>query len=53
MSDAERITRALGGHWHGQYGLALCPAHENKVTPSLSLADGDEGRLLAKCFAGC
>jgi hypothetical protein len=53
MSDAERITRALGGHWHGRYGLALCPAHENTATPSLSLSDGHEGRLLAKCFAGC
>ena len=53
MYDAERITRALGGHWHGLYGMALCPAHENTATPSLSLSDGHEGQLLAKCFAGC
>jgi hypothetical protein len=53
MSDAERITRALGGHWHGPYGLALCPAHDNMASPALSLSDGREGRLLAKCFAGC
>lgn len=53
MSDAERITRALGGRWHGRYGLALCPAHTNTRTPALSLADAGDGRLLARCHAGC
>ena len=53
MTDAESITRALGGTWHGGYGSALCPAHANTLTPALSLSDGRDGRLLAKCHAGC
>ncbi|MEM9765564.1 MAG: toprim domain-containing protein, partial [Pseudomonadota bacterium] len=35
------------------YGTACCPAHDNRRTPALSLADGADGRLLAKCHAGC
>lgn len=31
---------------------ARCPAHEDR-TASLSLAAGDDGRILAHCFAGC
>lgn len=54
MSEAERITRALpGGRWHGAYGIAFCPAHPNRRTPALSLADGGDRRLLALCHAGC
>lgn len=52
MRDAERITRALRGRWFGGYGIARCPAHGDKH-PSLSLADGDGDRLLARCHAGC
>ncbi|EYD75010.1 hypothetical protein Rumeso_03434 [Rubellimicrobium mesophilum DSM 19309] len=52
MSAAE-ITRALKGRWHGRYGTAFCPAHANSRTPALSLKDGTDGRLLAKCHAGC
>jgi hypothetical protein len=32
--------------------MALCPAHRD-AQRSLSLAEGDEGRVLLKCFAGC
>lgn len=53
MTEAERITRALRGSWHGHYGSAFCPAHTNTKTPALSLANGEDGRLLARCFAGC
>lgn len=53
MANAERITRALQGHWHGHYGTAMCPAHQNTQTPALSMSDGDDGRLLLKCHAGC
>lgn len=52
MMEAERITRALKGHWYGRYGVTRCPAHGDD-RPSLSLADGDNGRLLARCHAGC
>ena len=53
MSDARTMTEALRGRWFGSYGLAFCPAHHNDRTPALSLTDGDDGRLLAHCFAGC
>lgn len=52
MSGAQEVTRALGGKWFGRYGMACCPAHEDR-SPSLSLTDGDDGRLLLKCHAGC
>ena len=52
MSRAQSLTTALGGTWLGRYGVALCPAHEDR-NPSLSLADGDGGRVLLKCHAGC
>ncbi|MEM9355837.1 MAG: toprim domain-containing protein [Pseudomonadota bacterium] len=48
---AERLTRALGGKWHGGYGMACCPAHDDSK-PSLSIKDGRNG-LLLHCFAGC
>ena len=53
MTDARTITAALGGHWHGSYGLAFCPCHENTRTPALSIKNGDDGKLLVHCFAGC
>jgi hypothetical protein len=53
MTNAQNITLALQGRWHGHYGLAFCPAHPNTRTPALRLADGEDGRLLALCSAGC
>ena len=53
MTAAE-IAHALGGasrYGPGRY-LARCPAHRDR-TPSLSLADTEDGRLLWKCFGGC
>lgn len=52
MTDAYTITIALGGRWSGNQGVACCPAHDDR-TPSLSLADGADGRLLLHCHAGC
>lgn len=52
MTEAQRITLALRGKWHGRYGLACCPAHGDR-NPSLTLADGHSGRLLAHCKTGC
>jgi hypothetical protein len=31
---------------------ALCPAHDD-TEPSLSVSEGDDGRALLMCFAGC
>jgi Toprim domain len=49
---AEDLTHALGGRWYGRYGMARCPAHEDRE-PSLSISNGENGRLLLKCHAGC
>jgi putative DNA primase/helicase len=37
----------LNGSWK-----ALCPAHDDSE-PSLSVSEGDDGRALVYCFAGC
>ncbi len=33
--------------------LVFCSVHEDRNRPSLSLAEGTDGRLLVHCFAGC
>ncbi len=40
-------ARRSGSSWQ-----ARCPAHEDR-NPSLSIAQGDDGRALLKCHAGC
>ena len=53
--DAQEITRALGGSWHGSYGMCLCPVHDDGRTPGLKITDDkrkDDGIDL-HCFAGC
>ena len=50
--NAQEIVKALGGRWHGADGTARCPAHDDHE-PSLSVRDGDGGRLLTHCFSGC
>jgi len=32
--------------------IARCPAHEDR-SPSLSIGEGDDGKILIHCFAGC
>ena len=36
---------------HGKY-IARCPAHDDR-SPSLAVKDGDGGRVILHCFAGC
>ena len=43
----ERVKHTGQGRW-----IACCPAHDDK-NPSLSVRDGDDGRVLVHCFAGC
>ncbi len=50
--NAEALTKALGGRWSGSSGMVCCPNHDDR-TPSLSVCDGDDGRLLTHCFSGC
>ena len=44
--DARPLTAQLGGKWHGAYGTACCPAHDDR-NPSLSIRDSAGGRLPA------
>lgn len=46
LAQLDRVTRA-GSGW-----IARCPAHEDR-SPSLSVRQGDEGRVLLHCHAGC
>ena len=46
LGDLERVKRN-GAGW-----TARCPAHEDR-TPSLSIREGDDGRILIRCHAGC
>jgi hypothetical protein len=46
LSRLERV-RPCGRGW-----IARCPAHEDRDA-SLSVAAGDDGRVLVRCFAGC
>lgn len=42
----EAVRRSSRGY------VARCPAHPDR-SPSLSLREGDDGRILVYCFAGC
>jgi DNA-binding transcriptional ArsR family regulator len=48
----DRILAALEAADCRQGGGWLCPAHEDRHA-SLSVTEGEDGRVLAKCFAGC
>jgi len=55
---AEQIGIALKGRRNGNGWLVCCPCPNHgkgrgDKSPSLSVADGDDGRLLLRCFAGC
>jgi len=53
MTPAEKFVQRLGkvkgrnGSWTAQ-----CPAHEDK-SPSLSIRETEDGRVLVHCFGGC
>ena len=53
MSKVENFIQRLGkvrgrnGSWTAQ-----CPAHEDK-SPSLSVREAEDGRVLVHCFGGC
>jgi len=49
--NARDIVAALNGRWLTDYGMARCPAHDDK-NPSLSVTETD-GRILVRCHAGC
>lgn len=50
--DARELTLMLGGKWYRRYGAAPCPCcqpERRKGQNGLTLADGDNGRLLLNC----
>lgn len=46
------LARLAGVHRNGSGATAKCPAHDDRRN-SLSVGEGDEGRALLKCHAGC
>ncbi|MFT7571764.1 MAG: putative DNA primase/helicase [Paracoccaceae bacterium] len=52
MISADKIAVSLGGRQSGSGWIAPCPSHDDR-TPSLSLDDCDDGRVLVHCHAGC
>lgn len=50
---AEELARALGKYTVTADGfMACCPAHDDN-SPSLSINDGGDGKVLVHCHAGC
>lgn len=47
LNKLNKVKRTSNNTW-----LACCPAHDDK-TPSLSIKDTGEGKLMLRCFAGC
>lgn len=48
----EQIAERLHARPNGSGWTARCPAHADR-SPSLSIREGDGGRVLLYCFAGC
>jgi hypothetical protein len=48
----EQAIELFGARRNGGSWMARCPAHEDS-SPSLSIREGDDGRVLLHCFAGC
>jgi hypothetical protein len=49
LAEAQELTVALGGKWHGHYGTAPCPvcqSERRKDQTALTLGDGHSGLLL-------
>ena len=47
LQHLEKVKSTKSGHW-----LACCPAHDDK-SPSLSICEKPDGRVLVKCWSGC
>ena len=54
MSASEKVLDRLAGLRQSAPGrwIARCPAHEDR-SPSLSIRELEDGRVLLHCFAGC
>lgn len=47
LSRLDKVKPTGSGRW-----LACCPAHDDR-SPSLSIRELEDGRVLIHCFAGC
>lgn len=47
LSALQGVKQSGGGRW-----MARCPAHEDH-SPSLSIKELPDGRILMNCFSGC
>ena len=47
LNRLQKVKLKGSGRW-----IACCPSHEDK-SPSLSITEADDGRILIHCFAGC
>lgn len=47
LSAMDKVKRNGKGQW-----VACCPAHADR-SPSMTIAELDDGRVLVHCFAGC
>lgn len=47
LEQLEGVRKRGPGTW-----IARCPAHDDR-SPSLSIRETDDGRVLIHCFAGC
>jgi hypothetical protein len=47
LSRLDKVRKTGAGRW-----IAKCPAHDDK-SPSLSVRELDDGRVLLHCFGGC
>ncbi len=52
MKFSTFLSKFPGARKQGKQWLAKCPAHDDQK-PSLSIAEGADGRLLLKCQASC
>lgn len=48
----DTLVVAAGPDNKGEY-LTFCPAHDDRKTPNLRVREGEDGRVLLRCFAGC
>jgi putative DNA primase/helicase len=49
---ADVLANALGARRIGGGWIARCPAHDDRE-PSLAVREGEDGRVLVRCHAGC
>ncbi len=52
MTAEELLAKLDEVRRSGRGWMARCPAHDDRE-PSLSVREGDDGRILVHCFAGC